>query len=419
MKPLARAWQILTLLSSISYLKSFKSSHHRQHLLPRNNLQDLFRSFSSSVGYVNEVEMSNLEETEFYLYSDSIDNKLIQGEYNPSSDPFLSSSRGTVTRKGPILDSTQLDNKTLELMIRKETENAVRSVSIFGGLLSILVTRDIWYAASSFLIVNIFATQANGFGTVTRIIGARIDLLMREIGKVGRLLTEFCFKGDIERNSFKEISRGSSALLTSQSMDGIRYVPSVEPLVYKDKPNRIEGRTVEDVPRVKARVTESKYYQDTETPEAVETRRYPSVPPPKVTVEVVESVGAGNPAMKEVLKIIAPVAVARNSTAADSSTGSSAGNASISNPSRIPLGTLISSAAKSTVTIKRPPAYIPPPPSAVYAATATMSGRTATVGGVSEAVSIAMLHCIALYCIALRCTSSSSIQSSVCEILLT
>jgi hypothetical protein len=350
------------------------------------------------VGYVNEVEMSNLEETEFYLYSDSIDNKLIQGEYSPSSDPFLSSSRGTVTRKGPILDSTQLDNKTLELMIRKETENAVRSVSIFGGLLSILVTRDIWYAASSFLIVNIFATQANGFGTVTRIIGARIDLLMREIGKVGRLLTEFCFKGDIERNSFKEISRGSSALLTSQSMDGIRYVPSVEPLVYKDKPNRIEGRTVEDVPRGKARVTESKYYQDTETPEAVEPRRYPSVPPPKVTVEVVESVGAGNPAMKEVLKIIAPVAVARNSTAADSSTASSAGNASISNPSRIPLGTLISSAAKSTVTIKRPPAYIPPPPSAVYAATATMSGRTATVGGVSEAVSIAILHCTVLYC---------------------
>jgi hypothetical protein len=393
MKPLARAWQILTLLSSISYLKSFKSSHHRQHLLPRSNLQDLFRSFSLSVGYANEVEMSNLEETEFYLYSDSIDNKLIQGEYNPLSDPFLGSSRGTVTRKGPILDSTQLDNKTLELMIRKETENAVRSVSIFGGLLSILVTRDIWYAASSFLIVNIFATQANGFGTVTRIIGARIDLLMREIGKVGRLLTEFCFKGDIERNSFKEMSRGSSAVLTSQSTDGMRYVPSVEPLMYDDNSKIVEGRAVEKIPRGKARVAGGKYYYDTETPEIMEPRRYSSVPVPKMAVEAVESIATGNPVMKEVLKIIAPVAVPKNSTAADSPTGSSSltGNASISNPSRIPLGTLISSAAKSTVTIKRTPAYIPPPPSAVYAATATISGKVVTVGGVPEAVRIAIL----------------------------
>jgi hypothetical protein len=399
MKPLARAWQILSLLSSISYLKSFKSSHHRQHLLPRNNLQDLFRSFSSSVGYAHEIEMSNLEETEFYLYSDSIDNKLIQGEYNPMSDPFLSSSRGVVSRKGPILDSTQLDNKTLELMIRKETENAVRSVSLFGGLLSILVTRDIWYAASSFLIVNIFATQANGFGTVTRIIGARIDLLVREIGKVGRLLTEFCFKGDIERNSFKELSRGSSAVLTSPSVDGMRYIPSVEPLMYDDNSKSIEGRTVEKVPRGKARVAESKYYYDTETPEVIEPRRYPSVPVPNMAVEVAESVATGNPenpVMKEVLKIIAPVAVPKNSTAADSPTGSSSitGNASSSNPSRIPLGTLISSAAKSTVTIKRTPAYIPPPPSAVYAATATISGKVVTVGGVPEAVRMATLFII-------------------------
>jgi hypothetical protein len=393
MKPLARAWQILTLLSSISYLKSFRSSHHREHLLPRNNLQDLFRSFSLSVGYANEVEMSNLEETEFYLYSDSIDNKLIQGEHNPLSDPFLGSSRGMVARKGPIWDSTQLDNKTLELMIRKETENAVRSVSIFGGLLSILVTRDIWYAASSFLIVNIFATQANSFGTVTRIIGARIDLLMREIGKVGRLLTEFCFKGDIERNSFKEMSRGSSAVLTSQSTDGMRYVPGVEPLMHDDKSKIAEGRTVEKVPRGKARVAGGKYYYDTETPEIMEPRRYPSVPVPKLAVEAAESIATGNPVMKEVLKIIAPVAVPKNSTAADSPTGSSSltGNASISNPSRIPLGTLISSAAKSTVTIKRTPAYIPPPPSAVYAATATISGKVVTVGGVPEAVRMATL----------------------------
>ena len=328
--------------------------------------------------------MSNLEETEFYLYSDSIDNKLLQGEYNPSSDPFLSSSRGMATRKGPIVDSTQLDNKTLELMIRKETENAVRSVSLFGGLLSILVTRDIWYAASSFLIVNIFATQANGFGTVTRIIGARIDLLMREIGKVGRLLTEFCFKGDIERNSFKETSRGNSAQPISQTVNGMRYIANVEPAMYKDYSTIIEERTVEEVPRRKAKVTESKYYYDAETPADVEQRQYPSVPVSNMAAEYVESATAVTPVMKEVLNIIAPVV--KNLTTVDSSIGSSAGNASISNPSRIPLGTLISSAAKSTVTMKPPPTYIPPPPSAVYAATATMSGKTVTVGGVSEAV---------------------------------
>lgn len=394
MKALARVWQIVTLLSSISYLKSFKASHHRQHLIPRNNLQNQFRSFSSSVGYVNEVEMSNLEETEFYLYSDSIDNKLIQGDYNPSSDPFLSSSRGTVNKKGPILDSAQLDNKTLELMIRKETKNAVRSVSIFGGLLSILVTRDIWYAASSFLLVNIFATQENGFGTVTRIIGARIDLLMREIGKVGRLLTEFCFKGDIEKNSFKEMSRGSSTMATSQSTDELRYAPDVEPLMNEDDSERIEGSSVEEIPGGMARVTESKYYYDVETPDVMGPLRYPSESVPKVTDEVVESVTSGNPVMNEILKIIAPVAVAKDSTTADSSasSGPSTGDASTLNPTRIPLGTLISSAAKSTATVKRPPPYIPPPPAAVYAATATLFGKPTTVGGVSEAVRIASEH---------------------------
>jgi hypothetical protein len=64
--------------------------------------------------------------------------------------------------------------------MKPDEVSAVRTISLLGGLLSIVFSRDIWYAVSSFLIINIFATQSNAFGVFIRAVGSRFDALSKE-----------------------------------------------------------------------------------------------------------------------------------------------------------------------------------------------------------------------------------------------
>lgn len=64
--------------------------------------------------------------------------------------------------------------------MKPDEVSAVRTISLIGGLLSIIFTRDIWYAVSSFLIINIFATLSNPLGVFIRSIGSRFDALSKE-----------------------------------------------------------------------------------------------------------------------------------------------------------------------------------------------------------------------------------------------
>ena len=64
--------------------------------------------------------------------------------------------------------------------MKPDEASAVRTISLLGGLLSIVFSRDIWYAVSSFLIINIFATQSNPFGVFIRAVGSRFDALSKE-----------------------------------------------------------------------------------------------------------------------------------------------------------------------------------------------------------------------------------------------
>ena len=187
--------QFAVLIAYLPSLESFipKPTKTQLPITFQNVLRSTHRSYASITRFEEGRDMSHLEGIEFDLYSDSIDYKIIQSDFN----------RGSVSRREGVLESHQLDSKTLQLMIMKESENAVRSVSMLGGLLSVLVTRDIWYAASSFLIVNIFATQSNELGTAFRILGAKMDVLCREASKVGRLLNSFCFSRGIDE-SLKE-----------------------------------------------------------------------------------------------------------------------------------------------------------------------------------------------------------------------
>ena len=92
--------------------------------------------------------MNQLEEIEFDLYSDSIDFKLIQADFNRGSpmgtartplDPYTGSSKGgeRVTETDQLSD--QLESKTLQLLLKKESESAIRSASILGTFIQNIV----------------------------------------------------------------------------------------------------------------------------------------------------------------------------------------------------------------------------------------------------------------------------------------
>ena len=405
MNRLLRVWQLAILLNGLPNLQSFISHSARtRHSNIAPDSKSLVRSFSSRFGYEKSEELSRLEEIEFYLYTDSIDRKLMQSEF---SDPFSSSSRGIISSRGSIKDSSHLNRDSLQLMLRKETENAVRAVSMFGGLLSVIISRDIWYAASSFLIMNIFATQSNGIGTITRITGARIDLLMREIMKILRLVTEFCFKGEIEieRNSFREVSGYSFSNPRSTRSLGKKAKPEFEPIL--DDDYKYEDENIIDAEREEEEAEKKKVYDRLDSvisavtvDPIVENKRQikakesvvqPAIPPSS-SVKVLNTLTPPvNRAAASVSMSGGSAVSSYNNNSSSSSSSSNNGAISTTNPSRIPLGTLISSAAKSAVTQKlplKPAATVMPSPSAVYAATTPLSGKTTSsgIGVISESV---------------------------------
>ena len=402
MSRLLLAWQLAILLNGLPHLQSFISqSTKTRHSNIATDFRSLTRADSSRFGYEKSDKLSRLEEIEFYLYTDSIDRKLIQSEF---SDPFSSSSRGIISSRGTIKDCSHLNRDSLQLMLRKETENAVRAVSMFGGLLSVIISRDIWYAASSFLIMNIFATQSKGVGTITRITGARIDLLMREILKVVRLLTEFCFKGEIERNSFREVSGYSFSNSRSTRIIGNKVIADFEPVLdddyeYEEENGVDADRDREESERknvydrldsVISAVTADPIIENIKQLKVKETTAPQSVIPPSSSVKVLNTLTPSvNKATISPVTSSAVLLTNNNNGSSSSSNSYSNGAISTTNPSRIPLGTLISSAAKSAVTNKLPiktSSTVMPSPSAVYAATTTLSGKAASPVIISESV---------------------------------
>ena len=402
MSRLLLAWQLAILLNGLPHLQSFISqSTKTRHSNIATDFRSLTRADISRFGYEKSDKLSRLEEIEFYLYTDSIDRKLIQSEF---SDPFSSSSRGIISSRGTIKDCSHLNRDSLQLMLRKETENAVRAVSMFGGLLSVIISRDIWYAASSFLIMNIFATQSKGVGTITRITGARIDLLMREILKVVRLLTEFCFKGEIERNSFREVSGYSFSNSRSTRIIGNKVIADFEPVLdddyeYEEENGVDADRDREESERknvydrldsVISAVTADPIIENIKQLKVKETTAPQSVIPPSSSVKVLNTLTPSvNKATISPVTSSAVLLTNNNNGSSSSSNSYSNGAISTTNPSRIPLGTLISSAAKSAVTNKLPiktSSTVMPSPSAVYAATTTLSGKAASPVIISESV---------------------------------
>ena len=413
--------QFAALMAYLPSLESFipKPTKIQLPITLQNDLRCIHRSYASISRFEEGRDMSHLEGIEFDLYSDSIDYKIIQSDLN----------RGSVSQRESVLESHQLDSKTLHHMIMKESENAVRSVSILGGFLSVLVTRDIWYAASSFLIVNIFATQSNELGTAFRILGAKMDVLCREVSKVGRLLNSFCFSRGIDE-SFKETtsrsgeySQSPNSPSSSRSKDNRRRESLLTKSSIKES---ITERIDEKVP---TRRTEYSDYPEYSSNNVIGTEDdsdefdpIPNEVPPisKIIFPPNYSYADDDPSSTETSTVF-DNETSRNSnqkseifpqnviddtnskidknTASSKNTSSGRNNTSAVDTKR-PLGTLINinvnTNTNTNIKIRAPP---PSPksaykqsttslPSSATTSTATSSSTsTTTVGGVSEAVS--------------------------------
>jgi hypothetical protein len=105
-------------------------------------------------------------------FGDSIEKE--QKKFSSKSALFSSSGDRLRTR------STRRTEGIPFYDMKPDEVSAVRTISLLGGLLSIVFSRDIWYAVSSFLVINIFASQSNGFGVFIRAVGSRFDALSKE-----------------------------------------------------------------------------------------------------------------------------------------------------------------------------------------------------------------------------------------------
>lgn len=117
---------------------------------------------------------------------------------------------------------------------------AVRNASLLGGILSIVFTRDIWYAVSSFLLINIFASQSNPVGVFIRSIGQKMDNLQLEISSKRMMLKIV--------NFLKAVNEASS----------LQKAPSKKKLIMKRSPRTIK---IDDSPDAPTAVS----LQDSET----------------------------------------------------------------------------------------------------------------------------------------------------------
>ena len=94
----------------------------------------------------------------------------------PSNSALFSSSAGRDKRKN-FMPSVGISS---DIPTRGNAKD-VLTLSLIGCLLSIIITRDIWCAASSFLILNVITSQQNSFGSFLRGISRKLISLCRGV----------------------------------------------------------------------------------------------------------------------------------------------------------------------------------------------------------------------------------------------
>lgn len=147
----------LLLLSSIPLLRSFLSSfsHRGKPSLEQNEIRQ-----TSLFARQNPFRRSDSS-----IPSDSYEKE----RKLAMSRSALFSTRGSVGRSKEIQS----------YKMRPDEVGAVRAISILGGLLSVILTRDVWYAVSSFLVINIVASQSNNLGSRMRAVGSKFDSIFK------------------------------------------------------------------------------------------------------------------------------------------------------------------------------------------------------------------------------------------------
>ena len=99
---------------------------------------------------------------------------------------------------------------------------AVRNASVLGGILSIVFTRDIWYAVSSFLLINIFASQSNPVGVFIRSIGQKMDNIQLEISRKKMMLRIVNFLKAVNEASSLQKAPSKQKIIMKRSLRTIK-----------------------------------------------------------------------------------------------------------------------------------------------------------------------------------------------------
>lgn len=139
----------------------------------------LLRSLLSSLSYRKRPSLEQNQIRQTCLYARK--NPFRRNDISIPSDSFekerklalsrsaLFSTRGSVSRNKEIQSNNMRPNEA----------GAVRAISLVGGLLSVVFTRDVWYVVSSFLIINIVASQSNNLGSRMRALGSKFDSIFK------------------------------------------------------------------------------------------------------------------------------------------------------------------------------------------------------------------------------------------------
>ena len=139
----------------------------------------LLRSLLSSLSYRKRPSLEQNQIRQTCLYARK--NPFRRNDISIPSDSFekerklalsrsaLFSTRGSVSRNKEIQSNNMRPNEA----------GAVRAISLVGGLLSVVFTRDVWYVVSSFLIINIVASQSNNLGSRMRALGSKFDSVFK------------------------------------------------------------------------------------------------------------------------------------------------------------------------------------------------------------------------------------------------
>ena len=164
----------------------------------------------------------------------------------PSNSALFSSSasRGKI-RNAKFSDGIPFDN------VNRGNVIDILTISLVGCLLSIIITRDIWCAVSSFLALNVLASQRNSFGSFMSGLGGKLVAISRGLTRKKMMTNVFDFFKAVNEASVLHEPQ-SNLESRKKSVDHIKYQRNYTPFENVDSSNDDSDDTIAPMESVSA-----------------------------------------------------------------------------------------------------------------------------------------------------------------------